>query len=356
MSKKDRKNFQDKSKTTQGKDTALPAQAVVPIDPKYLSWKWYAKILVGCLGFSTILFFAFVTIMKTISRHYTDEGIAMYRQALVLRAVDTRDVDTIAGELSSLDAIADIEKLKLVLLRDVAYNRAPVTEVTKNWLKEQDEKYAVLQGHLKELTLEDNITSKIRDKTVAKVGGIRECVQQVLKNIDAEDKDRLQKLVVRMVREIGTYSWYSQIAAGLFSWPAAFDAAERSFFEALRFWQKNQEAAYWWGKTLDEVAIQDVAAEKKIMAIKFNPKSILSDTIVVEFKTEYDASPTSPRAIYNYAFALYRKGRAEEALPLYKKVYAMDPEMNTFEGFLAKRRIDIIERKIDMRWYKTDDF
>lgn len=362
MGKKDKRKYQERDKAGQeaGRgqgpdDPAAPSQESA-MDPKYYTWGWYGKILLGCILFSTVLYFVSVGVMRTISQHYTDEGIAMYRRAMTLKSMGTPEPDTIVGELSALDAIADVEKLKIVLLRDIAYTRAPITEETKSWLKSQDEKYGELQAHLRDISLTDPIQATIREKTIDKVEGIRECIREVLKNVDMKDRDQFQKMAVRLTRKIGGYSWYTQIGAGFFSWPAALDAAEHSFFEALRFNQRNQAAAYWWGEILMETAIEDVAAEKKIMAIKFSPDSELADTILAEFKTAADEAPGSPRAMYNYAFALYRKGRVDEALPIYKKIHSGDPDMNTFEGFLAKRRIDIIERGIDMRWYKTDDF
>lgn len=356
MSKKNRRERQDQSKPEQDPKSQTPPPAPpAPLDSKYLSWGWYGKVFAGCAIFSAVLFLIFVAIMKSISNSYTQDGIAMYQMGRALQAQQNRDPDTITGELVALDAVVDIENLKSFLLSDVAY--APVvTEDTKAWLRKQDEKYASLQEHLREITPFDEIQTKIRDKTVVKIGEIRDCLKEILGSMDMKDRMNFRKKVIRLDKKLGPLSWYSQIAAGFFSWPSAFDAAERSFFEALRFWTENQEAAYWWGNTLEQTAIMDVAAEKKIMAIRFDPHSDLSDSILAEFKIAYDANPTTPRAVYNYAFALYRKDRVEEAVPLFKQVYEKDPQMNTFEGFLAKRRLDIIERKIDMRWYKTDDF
>ncbi|OGH60361.1 MAG: hypothetical protein A3G34_09990 [Candidatus Lindowbacteria bacterium RIFCSPLOWO2_12_FULL_62_27] len=325
------------------------------VDPKYLTWSWYGKIFLGCFVLTWIAFLGFVYIMKSISRGYTEDGIAMYRMAKSLQAQKERHPDIVTAELAALDAVVDIEKLKAFILSDVAYKEV-VTEDTKAWLREQDEKYTELLDHLKQVKAFDPIQEKIRDKTVEKIQIIQDSVRTILKKADMSDRLAFRNTAIALDRTINQAAWYSQIAAGFFSWPAALDAAERSFFEALRFWQENPEAAYWWGRVLDETAIHDVAAEKKIMAVRFDPKSELADSIVVEFKTALDANPEAPRAIYNYAFALYRKGRVDEAVPLYRKVYEKDPQMETFEGFLAKRRLDIIERKIDMRWYKTDDF
>ena len=363
MSKKKRQDKQDRQTPGQPQKGPPPTEPGVPagpdpepVDPRYLTWTWYGKIFAGCMIFSSILFFAFVTIMKTISKNYTEDGIAMYEMAKSLQAHQKdRDVDTIASELAALDAVVDIEMLKGFLLSDVAY-RSSVSEDTKAWLMDQDEKYTRLVEHLKTVAVYDDVQDKIRDKTVDKIGVIQECIREIIKSLDMKDREQLKQKVIRLDKKIAKAGWYSQIAAGFFSWPAALDAAERSFFEALRFWQQNQEAAYWWGRTLDETAIHDVAAEKKIMAIKFDPKSALSDSILAEIKAEFVATPDAPRKKYNYAFALYRKGRTDEALPLLRQVYEQDRQMNTFESFLAKRRLDIIERKIDMRWYKTDDF
>lgn len=369
MSKKHRYDRNDPRKPQQpapgGADPAQPAggpQAPAPpagalsaINPVYLSWAWYGKIFAGCLILTSILFFSFVALMKSISKGYTEDGIAMYRMAKELQKQKDRHPDTVAGELVALDAVVDIENLKGFILSDVAYKDV-LTEDTKAWLRGRDEECSELMDHLKEVKGFDDVQEKIRDKTIENIAVIQKCVRKILKNADMADRVQFRNMSVALDREIGKAAWYSQIAAGFFSWPAALDAAERSFFEALRYWQQNQIAAYWWGKVLEETAIMDVAAEKKIMAIKFDPKSELSNTILAEFKTVYDSGTTQPRAVYNYAFALYRKGRVDEAMPLFKQVYAGDPQMNTFEGFLAKRRIDIIERKIDMRWYKTDDF
>lgn len=361
MGKKNRREKQETNKQNQqSADVGVvqPTYSNVdqPIeDSKYLTWNWYGKIFGGCIVFSGILFLIFVFVMKSISRSYTEDGIAMYHMAKALQAQKNVDADTITGELTALDAVVDIEKLKGFLLSDVAY-RSTIDEDTKAWLRLQDQEYAQLQEHLSGVAAFNDVQRKIRDKTIDKIGEIRECVREVLASTDMQDRKDFRKKVVRLVKKIGSLSWYSQIAAGFFSWPSALDAAERSFFEALRFWQQNQEAAYWWGKTLEETAIMDVAAEKKIMAIKFDPSSSLSETILTEFKAAYDANPTQPRVAYNYAFALYRKGHIDEAIPLFRKIHQLDPQMNTFEGFLAKRRLDIIERKIDMRWYKTDDF
>ena len=92
------------------------------------------------------------------------------------------------------------------------------------------------------------------------------------------------------------------------------------------------------------------------MAIKFDPNSKLADQILNEFKQTFDGDTNSLRAMYNYAFALYRKGRIDDAMPIFHKVYDKDRALNSFEAFLAKRRIDIVDRKIDMKWSKTDDF
>lgn len=334
----------------------LPSVPATPaIEPQHLTWPWYGKIFAGCVIFSTVLFVAFVLIMKGISKQYTEDGIAMYKMAKILQNQKDRHPDTIYGELAALDAVVDVEKMKSFLLADVAY--APVvTEDTKAWLRQEDEKITELIDHLKEVEAYDDVQRKIRDRAVEKVGVIQASLREIIKNIDMQDREDYKKMVVRLNRKINKAGWYVPVAAGFFSWPAALDAAERSFFEALRFWQKNQDAAYWWGRTLEETSIMDVAAEKKIMAIRFDPDSDLSDSILTEFKNVYEANPTVPRTIYNYAFALYRKGKIDDAVPLYRKVYDMDRALNTFEGFLAKRRLDIIERKIDMRWYKTDDF
>lgn len=363
MSKKNRREKQEQARAQQQQDQqkpgppqSAPAQELPStIDPKFLSWGWYLKIFGGCVIFTSLLYLAFVYTMKTISRNYTQDGIAMYRMAKQLHGQSNRGADTTAGELAALDAVVDIEQLKSFLLSDVAYAPA-VTEDTWAWLRQQEEKYAELQQHLKEVLPLDDIQSKIRDKAVQKLEVIRECLREILGSADMQDRMSYRKKVVRLDKKIAAIGWYSQVAAGFFSWPSALDAAERSFFEALRFWTRNQEAAYWWGKTLEETAVMDVAAEKKIMAIKFDPTSALADKIIQEFKEAYDANPNAPRGTYNYAFALYRKGRVDEAVPLLKKVYEKDPGLNTFEAFLAKRRIDIIERKIDMKWQKSDDF
>ncbi len=353
MAKKNRQEGRDRAKQPAPQVSPAPPPAQ-PLDPKYFTWIWYGKIFLGCFVVTGIVYLAFVGLMKSISNQYTEDGIAMYMMAKELQKVK-RDADGITGELSALDAIVDLEKLKLFLLNDIA-EPDRVTEDTKARLRAQDQQYADLVEHLKEVKAIGGIQAKIRDRTVGKINEIRECIRLVFEDIDSQDRKIFRRKVLTLTRKIDGLSWYTQIAAGFFSWPAAYDAAERCFFEALRFWTKNPEASYWWGKTLEEAAITDVAAEKKIMAIKFDPDSELADSVLAEIKSSHDANPDHPRSIYNYAFALYRKGRVDEALPLYRKVYARDPQMNTFEGFLAKRRIDIIERKIDMRWYKTDDF
>lgn len=357
MAKKNKRDRQDPSKPepSQSPSAAADQTPAQPIDPKYLSWGWYGKVFAGCFILTGILYLGFVTIMKTISKSYTEDGVAMYKMAKELQTQKDRHADTVTAELSALDAVVDIERLKSFILSDVAYKDV-ITEDTKAWLREQDEKYSTLLEDLKAVKGFDEVQLRIRDKTIENISLIQDCVRRILKNADMADRVEFRNVAVALDRKISRASWYSQIAAGFFSWPAALDAAERSFFEALRYWQHNQEAAYWWGKVLEETAIMDVAAEKKIMAIKFDPASTLADSILAEFKTSYEAAPNHPRSIYNYAFALYRKGRIDEALPLYRKVYEGDPTLQTFEGFLAKRRLDIIERKIDMRWYKTDDF
>ncbi len=382
MSKKNRRERQDQPKPGQSPDpniqnqaSAAPVESVSGVEPKYLTWQWYGKIFAGCVIVTGAVFFIFVQVMKSISRGYTEDGIAMYKMAKELQVQKDRHPDTVTAELSALDAVVDIEKLKALILSDVAYKN-DITEDTRTILREQDEKLTELIDHLRQVKGFDQIQLKIRDKTIENISVIQECVRKVLKNADSAHIDDprtpndlsktnmakevnnagFRNMAVGAARKISAASWYTQIAAGFFSWPAALDAAERSFFEALRYWQQNQEAAYWWGKVLDETAINDVASEKKIMAIKFDPKSTLSDSILAEFKAAYDAAPAHPRSIYNYAFALYRKGRIDESIPLYKKVAEGDPKMETFEGFLAGRRLDIITKKIDMHWYKTDDF
>lgn len=382
MSKKNRRERQDQPKPGQSQDPNIqkqapdaPVESVSAVEPRYLSWQWYAKIFAGCVVVTSIAFFIFVQTMKSISRGYTEDGIAMYKMAKELQAQKDRLADTVTAELSALDAVVDIERLKAFILSDVAYKN-DITEDTRAILREQDEKLTELLDDLRQVKGFDQIQLKIRDKTIENISVIQECVRKILKNADSAhindpkqpndlSEQNMKKevndigfrnMAVGASRKISKASWYTQIAAGFFSWPAALDAAERSFFEALRFWQQNQEAAYWWGKVLDETAINDVASEKKIMAIKFDPKSTLADSILAEFKASYDAAPAHPRSIYNYAFALYRKGRIDESIPLYRKVADADPRMETFEGFLARRRLDIIEKKIDMHWYKTDDF
>src|SRR3990167_9348279 len=116
------------------------------VDPKYLTWSWYGKIFLGCFVLTWIAFLGFVYIMKSISRGYTEDGIAMYRMAKSLQAQKERHPDIVTAELAALDAVVDIEKLKAFILSDVAYKEV-VTEDTKAWLREQDEKYTRSEEH-----------------------------------------------------------------------------------------------------------------------------------------------------------------------------------------------------------------
>lgn len=336
-------------------EPAVTSQPQTELDPSYNSWAFYGKVYAGCFAVALIIYLTFLFIMRSTSGEHLDEAIALYDRAMELKAKGEPTVESALEELKALDAIVDIEEMRLFILSDVMKAQS-VPAKTKGRLKFYIETFEELRDGLKAVQLTSPIQLKIRDHQLPKIQEVIDGLHEVLDNADMQDREKYQNLVNRYSWKLDDLYWNVRVGGGFLSWPVALDVAEACAFESLRFWRENPEAARYWGLILEALGLPDVGSEKKVMSIKFDPKSEESDVLLAEFKKKFDEDSKSPGNVYYYAFALYRKGRLQEALPLYEQMVKEDPTSQTWYGYLAKRRLRIINEKIDPRWSKTDDF